>query len=74
MLQVKIIEASRSVLKELGLETDINDGDELAATQIFGATRSASVTNGHGNSAAFGGGAGLALSQDPVASARAILD
>lgn len=74
MLQVKIIEASRSVLKELGLETNINDGDELAATQIFGATRSASVTNGHGNNLGLGAGAGLALSQDPVASARAILD
>lgn len=38
MLRVKILEASRTVLKELGINTSGNDPDELAATTIFGHT------------------------------------
>lgn len=36
MLRVKILEASRTVLKELGINTSGNDPDELAATTLFG--------------------------------------
>ncbi|GJL85051.1 MAG: secretin [Micavibrio sp.] len=74
MLQVKIIEATRSVLKEFGLETNFNDTNELSATTIFGGLPSNSVTSGHGNSAAFAAGAGLALSQDPTGIGRALID
>lgn len=38
MLRVKIIEASRSVLKELGIESSMNDPNELATTTLFGRT------------------------------------
>ncbi|HRC27017.1 MAG TPA: pilus assembly protein N-terminal domain-containing protein, partial [Alphaproteobacteria bacterium] len=38
MLRVKIIEASRSVLKELGLESSMNDPSEIATTTLFGRT------------------------------------
>ncbi len=69
MLQVKIVEATRSVLKELGLDTNFNDTNELSATTLFGATPSNSITS-RGDSLAFAGGAGLALSQDPTGTAR----
>ncbi len=36
MLQVRIIEASRSILKELGIETNFNDIDDLAPAPVFG--------------------------------------
>jgi len=79
MLQVKIVEATRSVLKELGLKTDVNDLNELSATTIFGATPG---TSQFGNGVAvtdpaelaFSTGAGLALSQDPIGSARVLFD
>ncbi len=73
MLQVKIIEATRSVLKELGIESNLNDTNELSATTIFGGFPGNSITN-HGNEAAFATGAGLALSQDPTGAARFLLD
>lgn len=73
MLQVRIVEATRSVIKELGIETDINDPNELAGATIFGATPSGSVTS-RGDSFAFGTGAGIALSQDPTGVGRLLLD
>lgn len=73
MLQVKIIEAERNVLKELGVNTIANDPDETAVTTLFGGTRSSSVTN-HGNAGYFGGAAGLALSQDAVGAAGLVLE
>lgn len=38
MLKVKIVEISRTVLKELGVDTNFNDENELATTTLFGAT------------------------------------
>lgn len=35
MLRVKIVEASRSILKEIGIESGFNDPDELAAQNLF---------------------------------------
>jgi pilus assembly protein CpaC len=35
-LQVKVVEASRTIAKELGVETRANDADELSATTLFG--------------------------------------
>ncbi len=73
MLQVKIMEATRSVLKELGVESNFNDPNELATTTIFGSSPSGSLTS-RGDSAAFGTAAGLALSGDAVGIGRLLLD
>lgn len=73
MLQVKIVEAERSVIKELGVDFNANDPDELAVGTVFGQTASSSVGGGV-NSLALGGGTGLALSQDAVGAARALFD
>ncbi len=71
MLQVKIVEATRNVLRELGLETNINDPNELASTTIFGATQSSSLFSGTDSLAT---ASSVALSQDPLAAARLIAD
>ncbi len=73
MLQVKIIEAERNILKELGIDTVANDPNELSVTTIFGRTPVSSLTN-HGNAGYFGGAAGLALSQDAIGAAGLVLD
>ncbi len=73
MLQVRIVEAERNILKELGVETTANDPDELAVTTLFGRTPSAAQTN-HGNAFNLAGGAGLALTQDPIGTAGLVLD
>ena len=73
MLQVKILEASRTVLKELGIDTFGNDPDELAATTLFGATRNSSITS-RGDSLDFGAGGGAALSQQAVGIANIFAD
>lgn len=73
MLQVKMLEASRTILKELGVEGNLNDPNELATTTIFGSTPSGSNT-ASGDSFAFGTGAGLALSGDAVGVGRLLLD
>lgn len=73
MLQVKIVEAERSVIKELGVDFRANDPNEAAVATLFGATPLSS-TGGSVNSAGFGGAAGLALSQDAVGTAAAFLD
>lgn len=72
MLQVRIMEASRSLFKELGVETNANDPNELATSTVFGSTRSSS-SNSRG-SFGFGTGAGLALSGDAVGMASLIAD
>ena len=75
MLKVKIIEANRSMLKELGLETAINDPNEGASYTVFGKTPpSSAIPGGRGKAVSAAGGAGLALSQDPIASASLLLD
>ncbi|MGH1398076.1 MAG: type II and III secretion system protein family protein, partial [Alphaproteobacteria bacterium] len=61
MLQVKILEASRNVLRELGIQTGLNDVNALA-------------TNSRGDSFALSTGAGIALSQEAVGIASIIAD
>lgn len=73
MLQVKIIEAERSVIKELGIDFKANDPNELAVTTLFG-NAPLSSTAGVPNAIGFGGGPGLGLSQDAVGTASAFLD
>ncbi len=73
MLQVKIVEAERNILKELGVETAANDPNELAVTTLFGNTPGSAQTN-HGNALSIAGGQGLGLSQDPIGTAGLILD
>ena len=77
MLQVKIVEATRNIIKELGVETNFNDLDQ-GATSVFGGQpgrsqfASASVLNP--GELAFQTGAGIALSQDPVGIGRFLVD
>lgn len=65
-LQVKIVEATRSVLKELGLETYLNDPNEAAATTVFGASPVSSTT-GRGDTLELATSGGIALSKDAAA-------
>lgn len=64
MLQVKIVEASRSILKELGVNTDINDDNALSTSTLFN----------ENTSFTFGTGAGIGLSQEPTGVARFLTD
>lgn len=74
MLQVKIVEAERSIFKELGVDLNANDPNELAVTQLFRGTQPFSELGSNGNSLGFGAAAGLASTQDPAAFARGFLD
>ena len=71
MLKVRIVEATRNVLRELGLETNFNDPNEAATTAIFGSTQPSSFLNG---SDSFTFGSNIGLSQDPVGVGRIIAD
>lgn len=71
MLQVKIVEATRDVLRELGVNTDINDPNELATTTLFGGTQSGSLLNGT-DSALFN--SALSGLQTPLATGRLAVD
>lgn len=73
MLQVKIVEAKRSVIKELGIDTRANDPNELSVTTLFGSSPPSNTT-GNINALQFGAGAGLALSQDPYGIGGLFLD
>ncbi|MGB4106503.1 MAG: type II and III secretion system protein family protein [Alphaproteobacteria bacterium] len=64
MLQVKIVEASRSILKELGVETNLNDDGALSTSTLF--NENTSLT--------FGTGGGIGLSQDPTGVGRFLTD
>jgi pilus assembly protein CpaC len=72
MLQVKIVEANRSILKELGVETVLNDGDELSTSTIFGNQPPNSVENIKDSSFALGTDIGLV--EDPLAIGRLLAD
>lgn len=75
MLQVKIIEASRTVLKELGVETNLNDTNELSATTIFGGQPAVSQFGGGANDPnSFTLGSDVGLSQDPIGIGRLLAD
>lgn len=72
MLQVKIMEASRTVLKELGVETYFNDPDNASATSLFGAPPASAIDGSDFGQFATGGG--IALSQDAAGIATAVFD
>jgi len=71
MLQVKIVEATRSVLRELGIETDINDPNELSGVQIFDGLAPSSVSGGTDFLRSVGA---VGLSQTPLGAARVVAD
>lgn len=66
MLRVKIAEVSRSIIKELGIETSINDPDTVA-TNVFGRDPASSLSGGTDSlsSRILGGQTGL--TEDPFA-------
>ncbi len=64
-LKVRIVEASRSIIKELGINTNFNDPNELSATTLFGGVPPSGISS-DGTAGAFATGAGIALSQDPT--------
>lgn len=75
MLQVKIVEAKRSVLKELGIQTNANDPNELATQNIFGVTPfSSSTISGNNTAAGVLSQPGLALSNPAAAALRIFKD
>lgn len=74
MLQVKIVEAERSIFKELGVDLNANDPDELAVSALFRNTQPFSDVGADVNSLGFGAAAGLAASQEPAAFARGFFD
>lgn len=74
MLQVKVLEASRNFIRDLGVNTvannlDLSDG----ATPIFGGAPPTSVRGGDG-SVTIGAGGGIALPNDPAATVRILTD
>ncbi len=74
MLQVKIVEAERSVIKELGVDFNVNDPDELATSTIFGELPLNSTLGNGIDSVRFGGSGALSLSQDAVGISRTFFD
>ncbi len=77
MLQVKIVEASRSILKELGVETNFNNPDQVTTTffgQRPGSSNDGASTPTNPAQALFNAGAGIALSQDPVGAVGLLFD
>ena len=74
MLQVKIVEAERSVIKELGVNMNANDPNELAVTTLFGQTPPGSFIGSGPNGLNFGGGPGLGLTQDAVGTGSVFFD
>ncbi len=73
MLKVRIIEAERSVIKELGVDLKSNDPNELAVSTLFGTIPPSSIGDS-GKALSFGSGNGLALTQDAIGSASAFFD
>ncbi|MBL4804294.1 MAG: type II and III secretion system protein family protein [Alphaproteobacteria bacterium] len=71
MMQVKIVEASRSVFKEFGISTDFNDPNEAAASTIFGTTRPTTTIGGDGSATL---DSGAALTQPSLATLRLLAD
>lgn len=72
MLQVRIVEATRSVLKELGVQTNSNDPDELSATTLFGNTPPGAISGNATGQLITGGG--IALSKEAAGIGRIFAD
>lgn len=73
LLQVRIIEASRSVSRELGVNTNLNDPNELSAVTLFGNTPPGSVSRSI-DSLSFAGGPALSPDAPPAAFANLLFD
>lgn len=73
MLKVKILEASRSFVRELGVRTEFNDPNELATSVLFDSVTPSSVRGG-GEALALGTAGGIALPSDPAASLRGLFN
>jgi pilus assembly protein CpaC len=73
MLKVKIVEAERSVIKELGINLAANDANELSTTLLFGNSPPSSLRSAT-DALQFGAGPGLALSQDAIGIGRGFID
>ena len=73
MLRVKVLEASRNFIRELGVQTNFNDPVETSATTIFG-NFPPSSTRGAGEALTLGAGSGVALGNDPAGTLRALFD
>ncbi|MCD8566358.1 MAG: type II and III secretion system protein family protein [Alphaproteobacteria bacterium] len=75
MLRVKIVEASRSILKELGVESNFNDPNELAEQRLFNNTPPGTLPTGPGNLASqILTNSQLALTEDPFGTGQMFLD
>lgn len=72
MLQVKVVEASRSFIRDFGMETLNNDLDEAGGT-IFGGILPESARGGDASLTTRVGG-GVSLPNDPAASFRLLSD
>ncbi len=72
MLQVRILEATRSVLREFGLETYLNNPNPAGAN-VFGASPGSSRTS-RGDYGDFATGAGIALSQEAAGIGGVVFD
>ncbi len=73
MLQVKVVEAERSVIKELGVDFKANDPNELSVSTLFGSAPYSNM-GGKGNGVGFGGSSGLTLSRDAIGTASAFFN
>ena len=71
MLQVKIVEATRSVLRELGVNTDINDPAELVTSTLFGETSPTSFLD---STKALAANSVRGVTQDPLLAGSLFLD
>lgn len=75
MLRVKIVEASRSVLKEVGIESGANDPNELGAQNQFNNTAPGDLPHGAGNIAAqLLTASQIGLKQDPLGTGQIFVD
>lgn len=73
MLQVKVLEASRSFIRELGIKTANNDLLDTTPETIFGGQAPESTRGGNASlSTVFG--SGVALANDPAATFRVLTD
>ncbi len=66
MLRVKIAEVSRSILKEFGVETSVNDPDTIS-TNVFGRDPASSLADGTDSLSSIINSARTGLTQDPFA-------
>lgn len=73
MLQVKVVEASRSFIRDFGVETLNNDLNEAAGETIFGGLPPSSARGGNASLTTASGG-GITLPNDPAATFRLLSD